>query len=95
MLASCPACGQVIEGNQVSEHLLTECEKRADYMECKTTGLAIGKTAFVDWQASSQCMAPPTGHTCCSLCYDPVPDDGWKVHLTRQCPENPRIGMEQ
>ena len=92
MLASCPSCTQVVEVGAMTEHQITECENKDDYIECETTGLAVPKTKFADWRMSEQCATPPAGSICCALCFYPVKQSDWKNHILHDCTANPRIG---
>lgn len=38
LLAPCPACAQVVEVAGMPEHLLDECDQKANYVSCDVTG---------------------------------------------------------
>ena len=92
LLAPCPACAQVVEVAGMADHLLDECEHKAKYVSCETTGLAVQKATLREWQSSPECKAAPAGCLYCPLCKLDVDntDDAWRQHLFHDCQENTR-----
>lgn len=92
LLAPCPACAQVVEIAGLPEHLLEECEYKANFTSCEVTGLAIRKSDYAAWKSSPNCVAAPSNCMYCPLCKTTVDDsdDAWKNHLVRDCTQNTR-----
>jgi len=81
MLATCWECEQVIEVQQLNEHLLEECQNSDNYMyhpECKQV---ILKDDF----NGHHCVRPkPAGASKCPLCSQsvfPSSTQGWRKHI--------------
>ena len=94
MLTTCAACGQVIEIATLTEHLLDECDSRAEYSPCAVCAAAVRGAELASHRAAAACAPPPAdGGARCPLCAAPVPRDGWPAHLMAgACPCNPRRG---
>lgn len=92
LLAPCPACAQVVEIAGLPEHLLDECEQKANFTSCTVTGLAIRNNEFEKWKKSPNCKPAPANCMYCPLCYKAVEDsdDAWKNHLCQSCTKNSR-----
>ena len=92
LLAPCPACAQVVEIAGLPEHLLDECEQKANFTSCTVTGLAIRNNEFDKWKKSPNCKPAPANCMYCPLCYKDVEDsdEAWKNHLCKICPKNSR-----
>jgi centrosomal protein CEP104 len=92
LLAPCTACGQVVEVAGMADHLLDECEHKADYISCDITGLVVRKDGYDAWKKSPQCEPCPQGMIFCPLCLISVSDtdEAWKEHLFYKCPKNTR-----
>ena len=92
LLCPCIACAQVVEIGGLSDHLLTECDHKDDFILCETTGLAIRTNDFDKWSSSAKCTQPPSNCMYCPLCLEPVKDDddAWRQHLMYQCSRNAR-----
>jgi hypothetical protein len=58
LLAPCPACAQVVEVAGMPEHLLDECDQKANYVSCDVTG--------EEYQSAVLCTAR---HTICTAEY--------------------------
>jgi centrosomal protein CEP104 len=92
LLVSCPACAQVIEIADLSEHMLDECEQKDQYEPCEVTGLAIRKSELDAWQRSPNCKPTKAGCMHCPLCPESVQDtkEAWWNHLMLECSGNKR-----
>lgn len=92
MLCSCSECGQVIEIMCLAEHLLSECDSRAQFTECQTCHEAIR----VADKATHSCVAPAPNDSQqrCPLCHTNFSggEEGWREHLLTPpgCACNPR-----
>jgi len=92
LLAPCIACAQVVEVAGMADHLLDECEHKAKYVSCETTGLAVPKAGLREWQDSDECKPCGNGYMYCSLCKLSVEntDESWRKHLFYDCQESAR-----
>lgn len=92
LLAPCPACAQVVEIAGLPEHLLDECEHKANFAPCDVTGLAIRVTDMDRWKRSPACVPAPANCMYCPLCQASVEDsdEAWRQHLVHSCPKNSR-----
>lgn len=92
MLNRCESCAQVVEISTVREHLVSECEKKNDYMRCKVCHVVVEKSSEKAHLDSAKCKASSDNSedTVCQLCNTVVPegDDCWKTHLMEQCKPN-------
>ena len=60
LLMSCSRCQQVVEIATLQEHLLDECERRADFAACPTCGDALEAGAkFEEHVAARSCRPQP------------------------------------
>lgn len=95
MLMSCPKCQQVIEIATLNEHMLEECEAKADYEACPTCSDAFLINELENHINSQVCKPLPKPSTAnrCPLCHTDIPPEreGWIHHLLEEgCPKNPR-----
>lgn len=97
ILAPCSACAQVVEVAGMPDHLLSECEYRDSFSQCKITGLAIRTNELAAWQQSTTCREPPTNCFYCPLCYGVAEDtdQAWRRHLLYYCKANPRGSLRE
>ncbi|KAL6459112.1 hypothetical protein MHYP_G00325840 [Metynnis hypsauchen] len=96
MLCRCLQCRQVVEISSLTEHLLTECEHRADFVQCPCCSEAIIRDQLTEHAQSTTCNSLPDG-SCnhCPLCHENFPpgEEGWKSHLmdsSAGCRQNTR-----
>lgn len=95
LLTTCAACTQVVEIATLSEHLLTECEKKGEYAPCPNCSAAIRAKELDAHLAARTCRPAPdpaVGARCPLCAADIAADkDGWSRHLlTEGCARNPR-----
>ena len=95
VLIPCDQCTQIIEIAALSEHLLTECEHRAEYEQCIVCGEAERPQDMQSHQQSEWCRPPldPSIANRCPLCHADIHPgrEGWLEHLIDAvCPANPR-----
>lgn len=94
MLKRCTNCKQVVEIATYTDHLLTECEAKANFGKCPRCSEAIPKAELEAHIAEKACNPSKQGLNHCPLCHENIPtgEDGWKEHLMgRQgCKQNPR-----
>ena len=95
MLMCCKRCSQVIEVATLAEHLLDECEHKADYEPCATCGDALLGKDLEAHMAAQAChpLPDPAAGQRCSLCHGDIEPgrEGWLHHLLESgCPSNPR-----
>ncbi|XP_052225713.1 centrosomal protein of 104 kDa-like isoform X2 [Dreissena polymorpha] len=94
MLKRCANCKQVVEIASYTDHLLTECEAKANYAKCPRCTEAIPKPEHEGHVAEKACNAAKAGTNHCPLCHQnhTSGEDGWKNHLMGKdgCKQNPR-----
>ncbi|GFO45190.1 centrosomal protein of 104 kda [Plakobranchus ocellatus] len=94
MLKRCTNCKQVVEIATYTDHLLTECESKANFAKCPRCSEAIPKPEHEAHVAEKACNPSKSGLNHCPLCHENLPtgEEGWKEHLMgRQgCKQNPR-----
>ncbi|XP_036435026.1 LOW QUALITY PROTEIN: centrosomal protein of 104 kDa [Colossoma macropomum] len=97
MLCRCLQCRQVVEISSLTEHLLTECEHRADFVPCPRCSEAIIRDQLTEHAQSTTCNSLPADGSCnhCPLCHENFPpgEEGWKSHLmdsSAGCTQNTR-----
>ncbi|XP_016415245.1 centrosomal protein of 104 kDa-like isoform X2 [Sinocyclocheilus rhinocerous] len=96
MLQRCLQCRQVVEIASLTEHLLTECERRADFTQCPLCSEALTRDKLTEHAQSAACNPTASGENCnhCPLCHENVTsgEEGWKSHLMgiEGCKQNSR-----
>uniref|UniRef100_A0A671K1X7 Centrosomal protein of 104 kDa n=1 Tax=Sinocyclocheilus anshuiensis TaxID=1608454 RepID=A0A671K1X7_9TELE len=72
MLQRCLQCRQVVEIASLTEHLLTECERRADFTQCPLCSEALTRDKLTEHAQSAACNPPASGENCnhCPLCHE-------------------------
>ncbi|XP_072537643.1 centrosomal protein of 104 kDa [Salminus brasiliensis] len=97
MLCRCLHCKQVVEISSLTEHLLSECERKADFIQCPRCSEAITRDRLTEHTQSSTCNSLPADRSCnhCPLCHENIPpgEEGWKSHLmdsSAGCTQNTR-----
>uniref|UniRef100_A0A8C1BGI2 Centrosomal protein of 104 kDa n=1 Tax=Cyprinus carpio carpio TaxID=630221 RepID=A0A8C1BGI2_CYPCA len=67
MLQRCLQCRQVVEIASLTEHLLTECERRADFTQCPLCSEALTRDKL-----NEHAQTPTSGENCnhCPLCHE-------------------------
>ncbi|XP_028393886.1 centrosomal protein of 104 kDa-like [Dendronephthya gigantea] len=88
MLKRCPKCSQVIEICRQSQHLLEECESKANFVSCPRCREAVPKLELNNHSHDKVC--PKKSGNRCPLCRKAVDssEEAWRVHLTKQCQPN-------
>ncbi|XP_062855158.1 centrosomal protein of 104 kDa isoform X2 [Trichomycterus rosablanca] len=104
MLCRCIYCRQVVEIASLTEHLLSECEHRADFTKCPRCSEAIIRNNLTEHAQSTACNSPPDkasgNYNHCPLCHENCPpgEEGWKFHLmdiNAGCKQNTRRKVAQ
>uniref|UniRef100_A0A670ZIQ0 Centrosomal protein of 104 kDa n=1 Tax=Pseudonaja textilis TaxID=8673 RepID=A0A670ZIQ0_PSETE len=96
MLTRCDFCKQVVEIASLTEHLLTECEKKDNFAKCSRCCEALPKDELARHVKSRSCnpAKPEKVANRCPLCHENFTpgEEAWKVHLMGQdgCRMNPR-----
>ncbi|XP_069775157.1 centrosomal protein of 104 kDa isoform X2 [Narcine bancroftii] len=96
MLRRCEHCKQVVEIASLTEHSLTECDKKDSFGKCPRCGEAIAKEDLQEHQKIKSCNAakPEKIANHCPLCHENFQpgEEPWKVHLMGRdgCKMNPR-----
>ncbi|XP_060738010.1 centrosomal protein of 104 kDa [Tachysurus vachellii] len=100
MLCRCLQCRQVVEIASLTEHLLSECEHKADFTQCPHCSEAIMKNKLTEHAQSTACNplsdTVAKGHcNHCPLCHEDFSpgEEGWKFHLmdsSAGCKQNTR-----
>uniref|UniRef100_A0A8C1VM99 Centrosomal protein 104 n=1 Tax=Cyprinus carpio TaxID=7962 RepID=A0A8C1VM99_CYPCA len=72
MLQCCLQCRQVVEIASLTEHLLTECEQRANFTQCPLCSEALTRDKLIEHAQCASCNAPASGENCnhCPLCHE-------------------------
>ncbi|XP_057274194.1 centrosomal protein of 104 kDa isoform X1 [Pezoporus wallicus] len=85
MLTRCEHCKQVVEIASLTEHLLTDCDKKDNFGKCQRCGEALPKDELPKHIKSKTCNFAKPEHEAnhCPLCHDNFPpgEEGWKSHL--------------
>ncbi len=94
MLISCPKCEEVVEVASYTQHCLETCEKKNEFVKCKTCNLAFAKEDIAAHR-KTKCKPQPKREvgSRCPLCLKDIPpwEEGWKQHLIdNKCPCNKR-----
>ncbi|XP_063173495.1 centrosomal protein of 104 kDa isoform X2 [Candoia aspera] len=96
MLTRCDFCKQVVEIASLTEHLLTECEKKDSFGKCSRCCEALPKDELPRHIKGRACnpAKPEKAANRCPLCHDNFTpgEEAWKVHLMGKdgCRMNPR-----
>ncbi|XP_070615112.1 centrosomal protein of 104 kDa isoform X2 [Erythrolamprus reginae] len=96
MLTRCDFCKQVVEIASLTEHLLTECEKKDNFAKCSRCCEALPKDELARHVKSRSCnpAKPEKVANRCPLCHENFTpgEEAWKVHLMGKdgCRVNPR-----
>lgn len=94
MLKRCTNCKQVVEIASYTEHLLSECEAKANYARCPRCSEAIPKSEHPQHVADKSCNPSETDRNHCPLCHQNISngEDKWMKHLMGKdgCKQNPR-----
>nr|XP_055024570.1 centrosomal protein of 104 kDa [Misgurnus anguillicaudatus] len=96
MLHRCLQCRQVVEIASLTEHLLTECERKADFTQCSLCSEALIREKLTEHAQGTSCNPPASGEICnhCPLCHENFTsgEEGWKSHLmgAEGCKQNSR-----
>ncbi|XP_048823774.1 centrosomal protein of 104 kDa isoform X3 [Lagopus muta] len=85
MLTRCEHCKQVVEIASLTEHLLTECDKKDSFGKCQRCSEAFPKDELPKHVKSRTCNAakPEDVANHCPLCHDNFSpgEEAWKSHL--------------
>ncbi|XP_063965860.1 centrosomal protein of 104 kDa-like isoform X1 [Lytechinus pictus] len=83
MLTKCQNCKQVVEISTLTEHILTECEKRADFAQCPRCSETHSKADIDRYVSEKLCQPSKPGTARCPYCHLNIPEgeDSWKRHL--------------
>ncbi|XP_069731112.1 centrosomal protein of 104 kDa [Phaenicophaeus curvirostris] len=86
MLTRCEHCKQVVEIASLTEHLLTDCDKKESFEKCQRCSEAILKDKLPKHFKSKTCnpAKPENVANHCPLCHDNFSpgEEAWKSHLT-------------
>nr|XP_021510855.1 centrosomal protein of 104 kDa isoform X2 [Meriones unguiculatus] len=85
MLTRCDHCRQVVEICSLTEHLLTECDKRDGFGKCHRCGEAVAKEELPRHIKTKECNPAKSEKVAnrCPLCHENFApgEEAWKVHL--------------
>ncbi|XP_063209764.1 centrosomal protein of 104 kDa [Chroicocephalus ridibundus] len=85
MLTRCEHCKQVVEIASLTEHLLTDCDKKDSFGRCQRCSEALPKDELPKHIKSKTCnpAKPENVANHCPLCHDnfPAGEEAWKSHL--------------
>lgn len=85
MLTRCDHCRQVVEIASLTEHLLTECDKRDGFGKCHRCSEAVPKEELPRHIKTKECNAAKSEKVAnrCPLCHENFApgEEAWKVHL--------------
>ncbi|KFV44407.1 Centrosomal protein of 104 kDa [Tyto alba] len=85
MLTRCEHCKQVVEIASLTEHLLTDCDKKDNFGKCQRCSEALPKDELPKHIKSKTCNAakPENVANHCPLCHDNFSpgEEAWKAHL--------------
>lgn len=96
MLARCDHCKQVVEIASLTEHLLTECDRKDNFGKCPRCCEALLKDELPKHIKGKACnpAKPEKVANHCPLCHENFTpgEEAWKVHLMGKdgCRANPR-----
>nr|XP_033777719.1 centrosomal protein of 104 kDa isoform X2 [Geotrypetes seraphini] len=85
MLKRCEHCKQVVEIASLTEHLLTECDKKDTFGKCQFCSEAIPKEELTEHVKAKTCnpAKPEKVANRCPLCHENFTpgEEAWKFHL--------------
>ncbi|XP_068270886.1 centrosomal protein of 104 kDa isoform X3 [Nyctibius grandis] len=85
MLTRCEHCRQVVEIASLTEHLLTDCDKKDSFGKCQRCSEALPKDELPKHIKSKTCNSAKPEHVAnhCPLCHDNFSpgEEAWKSHL--------------
>ncbi|KFW12271.1 Centrosomal protein of 104 kDa [Eurypyga helias] len=85
MLTRCEHCKQVVEIASLTEHLLTDCDKKDSFGKCQRCSEALPKDELPRHIKSKTCNSakPESVANHCPLCHDNFSpgEEAWKSHL--------------
>jgi len=94
MLKRCANCKQVVEIATYTDHMLSECEAKANFGKCPRCTESWPKSELDAHIAEKSCNPAKSGLNHCPICHENIPsgDDSWKEHLMGRtgCKQNPR-----
>ncbi|XP_051027277.1 centrosomal protein of 104 kDa [Acomys russatus] len=85
MLTRCDHCRQVVEISSLTEHLLTECDRRDEFGKCHRCSEAVPKEELPRHIKTRECNPAKSEKVAnrCPLCHENFApgEEAWKVHL--------------
>uniref|UniRef100_A0A1U7R1U7 centrosomal protein of 104 kDa n=1 Tax=Mesocricetus auratus TaxID=10036 RepID=A0A1U7R1U7_MESAU len=85
MLTRCDHCRQVVEISSLTEHLLTECDKRDGFGKCHRCSEAVPKEELPRHIKTKECTPAKSEKVAnrCPLCHENFApgEEAWKAHL--------------
>jgi len=92
LLTFCAFCDQVIEIPFLTQHWITECEKREELRQCQRCKEIVHENDYEAHTVAQKCPPNPKSKPKCPLCKEGIEEEWrWKQHLVVEgCPENPR-----
>lgn len=96
MLRRCEHCKQVVEIASLTEHRMTECDRKESFSKCHRCGEAVMRDQLQEHLRVKTCNAakPEKVANHCPLCHENFQpgEEVWKVHLMGRegCKSNPR-----
>ncbi|XP_048206076.1 centrosomal protein of 104 kDa-like isoform X1 [Perognathus longimembris pacificus] len=85
MLTRCGHCRQVVEISSLTEHLLTECDKRDEFGKCHRCSEAVPKEELPRHLKARECNPAKSEKLAnrCPLCHENFTpgEEAWKAHL--------------
>ncbi|XP_028663154.2 centrosomal protein of 104 kDa [Erpetoichthys calabaricus] len=96
MLKRCEHCRQVVEISSLTDHLLTECDKKDSFGKCQRCTEAIPKEELIEHIRAKTCNPAKSEKVAnyCPLCHENFSpgEEAWKSHLMGRdgCKMNPR-----
>ncbi|XP_069893277.1 centrosomal protein of 104 kDa isoform X1 [Dipodomys merriami] len=85
MLTRCGHCRQVVEISSLTEHLLTECDKREEFGKCHRCSEAVPKEELPRHIKAKECNPAKSEKLAnrCPLCHENFTpgEEAWKAHL--------------
>lgn len=96
MLTRCGHCQQVVEISSLTEHLLTECDKKDEFGKCYRCSEAVLQTELPGHIKANDCnpAKPEKLASRCPLCHENFSpgEEAWRAHLMGPggCTQNPR-----